>query len=41
MDTNNENVKGCSKCGEIKENNKFIKNRNICKVCHNANARKN
>jgi hypothetical protein len=41
MDTNNENVKRCTKCGEIKENNKFIKNRNICKVCHNANARAN
>ena len=41
MDTNNETVKDCSKCGEIKENDKFIKNRNICKVCHNANARAN
>ena len=42
MDTNPENVsKCCSKCGEIKENDKFIKNRNICKECHNANARAN
>ena len=40
-DTNPENAsKCCSKCGEIKENDKFIKNRNICKVCRNTDARK-
>jgi len=41
-DTNPENAsKCCSKCGEIKDNDKFIKNRNICKECRNAIARKN
>uniref|UniRef100_A0A6C0KKQ8 Uncharacterized protein n=1 Tax=viral metagenome TaxID=1070528 RepID=A0A6C0KKQ8_9ZZZZ len=28
--------KCCSKCGETKEFDKFIKNRNICKMCDNA-----
>jgi hypothetical protein len=42
MDTKPENAsRCCSKCDEIKENDKFIKNRNICKECHNANARAN
>jgi len=41
-DTEPENAsKCCSKCGNIKENIKFIKNRNICKECRNAAARKN
>jgi hypothetical protein len=31
--------KCCSRCGEIKENDKFIKNRNICKECRNKKSR--
>ena len=29
------NERCCSKCGEIKNEDKFIKKRNICKVCRN------
>ena len=39
MDTNPTNVKCCSKCGNIKENDKFIKDRNICKECNNNKRR--
>ena len=35
-DTNIISVKDCSRCGEEKEFDKFIKNRNICKTCDNA-----
>jgi len=35
-DTNNMDVKECSRCGETKEFDKFIKKRNICKTCDNA-----
>ena len=39
-DTNPENVsKCCPKCGKIKENDKFIKNRNICKECRNEKCK--
>lgn len=38
-DTKPINEKCCSKCGIINEIDKFIKNRNICKVCSN-NRRK-
>lgn len=34
-DTNNTDVKECSRCGETKEFEKFIKKRNICKTCDN------
>ena len=40
-DTNLENDKHCSKCGEIKINDKFIKNRNICKDCRNVKSKEN
>jgi uncharacterized protein (DUF983 family) len=35
-DTNNTYVKECSRCGETKEFDKFIKKRNICKTCDNV-----
>lgn len=35
-DTRPKSVKVCSKCGETKEFDKFIKERNICKPCDNA-----
>jgi hypothetical protein len=35
-DTKPLNEKCCSKCGETKEFDKFIKNRNLCKMCVNA-----
>jgi len=39
-DTNPENAtKCCSKCGETKETDKFIKARNICKECRNSRSR--
>jgi hypothetical protein len=38
-DTKLENGKVCSKCSEIKNDDKFIKNRNICKECRNARSR--
>ena len=38
-DTKPKSEKCCSKCGIINEVDKFIKNRNICKVCSN-NRRK-
>lgn len=34
-DTNQNNVKICSKCGEEKPSNRIIKNRKICKDCCN------
>ena len=40
-DTKPENDKVCSKCSETKTNDKFIKNRNICKECRNARSRQN
>jgi hypothetical protein len=38
-DTKPENVKHCSKCGENKPEDKFIKNRNICKDCRNIRSK--
>jgi hypothetical protein len=38
-DTKPENVKHCSKCGENKTEDKFIKNRNICKDCRNIKSK--
>ena len=38
MDTKPTNVKCCSKCGNIKENDKFI-TKNICKECDNKRRR--
>ena len=38
-DTKPENVKSCSKCCEIKQYDKFIKNRNICKDCRNTKSK--
>ena len=38
-DTNPIFVKSCSKCGENKNIDKFIANRNICKVCKNAQSK--
>jgi hypothetical protein len=38
-DTKPENVKHCSKCGETKSEDKFIKNRNICKDCRNIRSK--
>ena len=32
-------TKQCSRCGDIKIKDKFIKNRNICKVCDNKRKR--
>lgn len=40
-DTKPENDKVCSKCSESKSNDKFIKNRNICKECRNERSRAN
>jgi len=37
-DTNPQSVKTCSRCGERGETDKFIKNRNICKVCRNKSS---
>jgi uncharacterized protein (DUF983 family) len=34
-------TKQCSRCGDIKIKDKFIKNRNICKVCDNKRNRDN
>ena len=34
-------TKCCSRCQKVESEDKFIKNRNICKECHNANARAN
>ena len=34
-DTKPLDKKCCSRCGEKKEVDKFIKNRNICKICNN------
>ena len=33
------NERCCSKCGEIKNEDKFIKKRNICKVCRNKKSK--
>ena len=38
-DTKPENDKHCSKCGENKTEDKFIKNRNICKDCRNIKSK--
>lgn len=38
-DTKPLNEKCCSRCGEKKEIDKFIKNRNICKICNNKRRR--
>ncbi len=38
-DTKPESVKHCSKCGENKTEDKFIKNRNICKDCRNIRSK--
>jgi len=38
-DTKPENDKQCSKCGENKKKDKFIKNRNICKDCRNIKSK--
>jgi len=38
-DTKPQNVKRCSNCDETKEDDKFIKNRNICKDCRNKGSR--
>jgi uncharacterized protein (DUF983 family) len=40
-DTKLKNDKQCLKCGEIKINDKFIKNRNICKDCRNVKSKEN
>ena len=40
-DTKLKNDKQCSKCGEIKINDKFIKNKNICKDCRNVKSKEN
>jgi len=38
-DTKPLNDKHCSKCGETKPEDKFIKNRNICKDCRNIRSK--
>ena len=38
-DTKLINDKHCSKCGETKPEDKFIKNRNICKDCRNTKSK--
>ena len=38
-DTKPENDKHCSKCGENKTEDKFIKNKNICKDCRNIRSK--
>ena len=38
-DTKPLNDKHCSKCGETKTEDKFIKNRNICKDCRNIRSK--
>ena len=38
-DTNNNNAKICSKCGEEKPANRIVRNRKICKDCCNAKTK--
>jgi len=40
-DTKPLDEKCCSRCGEKKEVDKFIKNRNICKICSNKRKKEN
>ena len=40
-DTKPLDEKSCSRCGEKKEVDKFIKNRNICKICSNKRKKEN
>jgi len=39
MDTKPENAKKCSMCGENKECDEFVKNKNVCKACNNLKRR--
>ena len=40
-DTMPENVKQCSKCGEMKNPDRIVRNRNICKDCCNKKKKEN
>ena len=40
-DTMPENVKQCSKCCEMKNPDRIVKNRNVCKDCSNKRKREN
>ena len=40
-DTKPLDEKSCSRCGEKKDVDKFIKNRNICKICSNKRKKEN
>jgi len=41
VETKPESVQQCSKCGEIKNINRIIKNRNVCKDCCNKKKKEN